>query len=96
MADPTQLFSFGTSGYRGSPLHGAFTEAHILAITQAICDYRRSQGTDGPLYMGKDMQVLMTMLQRAAGLKNCRRTSGSTCGSTCSAPLARASRPPGS
>ena len=48
--DPTQLVSFGTSGHRGSPLHGSFTEAHILAITQAICDYRRSQGTDGPLY----------------------------------------------
>ena len=53
MADPTQRVSFGTSGHRGSSLHGAFTEAHILAITQAICDYRRSQGTDGPLYMGK-------------------------------------------
>src|SRR5215510_1116238 len=55
MEDPTQRVSFGTSGHRGSPLQGSFTEAHILAITQAICDYRRSQGTDGPLYMGKDM-----------------------------------------
>src|SRR4029434_10200519 len=54
MEDPTQQVSFGTSGHRGSALHGSFTEAHILAITQAICDYRRSQGTDGPLYMGKD------------------------------------------
>ena len=53
-ADPNQLVSFGTSGHRGSPLRGSFTEAHILAITQAICDYRQSQGTDGPLYMGKD------------------------------------------
>ncbi len=58
LADPTQLVSFGTSGHRGSPLHGTFTEAHILAITQAICDYRRSQGTDGPLYMGKDTHAL--------------------------------------
>ena len=58
MADPTQRVSFGTSGHRGSPLHGAFTEAHILAITQAICDYRRRQGTDGPLYMGKDTHAL--------------------------------------
>ena len=41
--DPGQLVSFGTSGHRGSPLHGSFTEAHILAITQAICDYRRAQ-----------------------------------------------------
>ncbi len=52
--DPRQLVSFGTSGHRGSPLRGSFTEAHILAITQAICDYRRAQGADGPLYMGKD------------------------------------------
>ncbi len=52
------MVSFGTSGHRGSPLHGTFTEAHILAITQAICDYRRRQGTDGPLYMGKDTHAL--------------------------------------
>ncbi|MGO9678175.1 MAG: hypothetical protein ACLPW4_13095 [Candidatus Sulfotelmatobacter sp.] len=51
--DPTQLVSFGTSGHRGSSLRGSFNEAHILAITQAICDYRRTQGTNGPLYMGK-------------------------------------------
>src|SRR5271155_5623522 len=41
LGDPNQMVSFGTSGHRGSPLHGTFTEAHILAITQAICDYRR-------------------------------------------------------
>src|SRR2546430_1884998 len=56
--DPNQRVSFGTSGHRGSPLHGSFTEAHILAITQAICDYRRGQGTDGPLYVGKDTHAL--------------------------------------
>jgi phosphoglucomutase len=50
-ADPFQLVAFGTSGHRGTPLRGTFTEAHILAITQAICDYRRSRATDGPLYM---------------------------------------------
>ena len=66
VADPTQRVSFGTSGHRGSPLHGAFTEAHILAITQAICDYRRSQGTDGPLYMGKDTHALSDPAQRTA------------------------------
>jgi phosphoglucomutase len=66
MADPPQRVSFGTSGHRGSPLHGAFTEAHILAITQAICDYRRSQGTDGPLYMGKDTHALSGPAQRTA------------------------------
>jgi phosphoglucomutase len=56
--DPEQLVSFGTSGHRGSPFRGSFTEAHILAITQAICDYRRAHGTDGPLYMGKDTHAL--------------------------------------
>ena len=64
--DPTQMVSFGTSGHRGSPLHGSFTEAHILAITQAICDYRRSQDTDGPLYMGKDTHALSGPAQRTA------------------------------
>jgi phosphoglucomutase len=56
--DPNQLVSFGTSGHRGSPLLGTFTEAHILAIIQAICDYRRSHGYDGPLYMGKDTHAV--------------------------------------
>jgi len=64
--DPNQLVSFGTSGHRGSPLYGTFTEAHILAITQAICDYRRAQGTDGPLYMGKDTHALSGPAQRTA------------------------------
>jgi phosphoglucomutase len=64
--DPNQLVSFGTSGHRGSPLHGTFTEAHILAITQAICDYRRQQGSDGPLYMGKDTHALSGPAQRTA------------------------------
>src|SRR5438874_6200348 len=64
--DPNQLVRFGTSGHRGSPLHGSFTEAHILAITQAICDYRRGRGTDGPLYMGKDTHALSGPAQRTA------------------------------
>src|SRR6267378_4351145 len=66
LGDPNQLVSFGTSGHRGSPLHGTFTEAHILAITQAICDYRREQRTDGPLYMGKDTHALSGPAQRTA------------------------------
>ncbi len=66
LQDPAQRVSFGTSGHRGSPLHGTFTEAHILAITQAICDYRRSQGTDGPLYMGKDTHAISGPAQRTA------------------------------
>ncbi len=64
--DPNQLVSFGTSGHRGSSLRGTFTEAHILAITQAICDYRQRQGTDGPLYMGKDTHALSSPAQRTA------------------------------
>lgn len=64
--DPSHLVKFGTSGHRGSPLGGTFTEAHILAITQAICDYRRSHGVDGPLYMGKDTHALSDPAQRTA------------------------------
>src|SRR5437762_9919919 len=64
--DPEQCVSFGTSGHRGSPRRGSFTEAHILAITQAICDYRRIQGVDGPLYMGKDTHALSGPAQRTA------------------------------
>ena len=64
--DPAQRVSFGTSGHRGSPLKGSFTEAHILAITQAICDYRRAHATDGPLYMGKDTHALSGPAQRTA------------------------------
>src|ERR1700740_2090256 len=64
--DPTQMVSFGTSGHRGTPLRGTFTEAHILAITQAICDYRRMQGTDGPLFMGKDTHALSAPAQVSA------------------------------
>jgi phosphoglucomutase len=66
LQDANQLVNFGTSGHRGSPLQGTFTEAHILAITQAICDYRRSRGTDGPLYMGKDTHALSSPAQRTA------------------------------
>ena len=64
--DPDQLVAFGTSGHRGSSLRGSFNEAHILAITQAICDYRRGQGIDGPLYLGKDTHALSGPAQRTA------------------------------
>ncbi len=64
--DPTQLVSFGTSGHRGSSLRGSFTDAHIAAITQAICDYRRAHGIDGPLHMGKDTHGLSEPAQRTA------------------------------
>jgi phosphoglucomutase len=58
--DPRQRVSFGTSGHRGTPLDGSLTAAHIAAITQAICDYRRDRGIDGPLYMGKDTHAVST------------------------------------
>ncbi len=66
VGDRTQLVSFGTSGHRGSSLSGTFNEAHILAIAQAICDYRKSKGTNGPLYMGKDTHALSGPAQRSA------------------------------
>ena len=66
MRDPNERVSFGTSGHRGSPLRGTFNQAHILAITQAICDYRRTQGISGPLYMGKDTHALSAPAQQTA------------------------------
>src|ERR1035438_7450642 len=66
LQDRNLLVSFGTSGHRGSPLHGTFTESHILAVTQALCDYRREAGTDGPLYMGKDTHAVSGPAQRTA------------------------------
>ncbi|MDL2216443.1 phosphoglucomutase (alpha-D-glucose-1,6-bisphosphate-dependent) [Desulfovibrio sp. OttesenSCG-928-M14] len=56
--NPAQRVAFGTSGHRGTSLSGSFNEAHILAITQAVCDYRASQGISGPLFMGKDTHAL--------------------------------------
>jgi phosphoglucomutase len=66
LANPNQLVSFGTSGHRGTSLDGTFTEAHILAITQAICEFRARQGTNGPLFMGKDTHALSAPAQRTA------------------------------
>jgi phosphoglucomutase len=57
-ADPAQRVSFGTSGHRGSSLARTFNEPHVLVITQAICDYRKNQGFDGPLYLGRDTHAL--------------------------------------
>jgi phosphoglucomutase len=65
-SDPAQLVSFGTSGHRGTPLNGTFTESHILAITQAICEYRKQQGIAGPLIMGKDTHAASGPAQRTA------------------------------
>src|SRR3712207_9381099 len=57
-SDPGQQVSFGTSGHRGSAFDAAFNEAHILATTQAICEYRAAQGYDGPLFVGRDTHAL--------------------------------------
>jgi phosphoglucomutase len=66
VSEPSHLVSFGTSGHRGSPLLASFTEAHIVAITQAIYDYRRRTSIDGPLYMGKDTHAVSGPAQRTA------------------------------
>jgi phosphoglucomutase len=64
--DPAQLVSFGTSGHRGSPFSASLNEAHILAITQAICEYRASKRITGPLFMGKDTHAASGPAQRTA------------------------------
>jgi phosphoglucomutase len=64
--DPAQQVSFGTSGHRGSSLGGTFNEAHILATSQAICEYRSAQGIDGPLYLGADSHALSEPATRSA------------------------------
>jgi phosphoglucomutase len=64
--DPAERVSFGTSGHRGSSLRGSFTEAHIVAITQAICEHRLAKGIDGPLYLGKDTHALSAPAERTA------------------------------
>src|SRR5688572_8903908 len=66
LEDSAQRVAFGTSGHRGSSLRGSFTEAHILATTQAICDYRCAQRIDGPLYLGKDTHALSAPAERTA------------------------------
>jgi phosphoglucomutase len=65
-ADPRQRVAFGTSGHRGTALDNTFTEAHILAITRAICEYRRAHAIDGPLFLGKDTHALSAPAQRTA------------------------------
>ena len=64
--DPSQLVSFGTSGHRGTTSNGSFTEAHILAITQAICAYRKTANISGPIFMGKDTHALSAAAHRTA------------------------------
>jgi len=65
-SDPAQRVAFGTSGHRGNAFSGSFNEAHILAITQAVCEYRALQGIRGPLFLGKDTHALSGPAQRTA------------------------------
>ena len=58
VSQPTQRVAFGTSGHRGSSLQVSFNENHILAISQAICEFRKNEGTDGPLFLAKDTHAL--------------------------------------
>jgi phosphoglucomutase len=64
--NPNQRVSFGTSGHRGTSSDGTFTETHIVAITQAICEYRKEKGITGPLFMGKDTHALSRPAERVA------------------------------
>jgi len=64
--EPSHRVSFGTSGHRGSSLRSSFNENHILATTQAICDYRRAEGIDGPLYIGADTHALSAPATKTA------------------------------
>ena len=66
VSDPRQLVSFGTSGHRGKAGDCTFTESHILAITQAICEYRAKEGINGPVFKGKDPHALSAPAQRTA------------------------------
>lgn len=66
VSNPEQRVAFGTSGHRGSAERGSFNEAHILAITQAIVEYRKSRGIDGPLFIGKDTHGLSAPAERTA------------------------------
>lgn len=65
-SNPAQQVVFGTSGHRGSAFDGAFNEAHIVATTQAIVEYRRAHGIDGPLYIGRDTHALSEPAERTA------------------------------
>jgi len=64
--NPEQLVAFGTSGHRGAPEDGSFNEAHIVAVTQAICEYRAKAGITGPLFLGKDTHAASGPAERTA------------------------------
>src|SRR5690625_3632516 len=81
--DPSQQVVFGTSGHRGSSLDAAFNEAHIIATTAAIVEHRRAQGTDGPLFLGRDTHPVAPPARpgpRGARPWACSPRPGSRCG----------------
>ncbi len=84
--DPAQQVSFGTSGHRGTSLTGTFTETHILAITQAICEYRAAAGITGPLFVGMDTHALseaaFNTVMEVAAANNCQVYYQTGCGYT--------------
>lgn len=65
-ANPEERVAFGTSGHRGSAARGSFNEAHIAAVTQALCEHRKAHGIDGPLFLGADSHALSEPAQRTA------------------------------
>lgn len=66
LADPSQRVSFGTSGHRGNPFDGSFNDAHIAAITQAVCEFRQHEGNRGPLFLGRDTHAASRPAQQTA------------------------------
>ena len=66
--EPSEPVAFGTSGHRGTSLDGSFTEAHVVAISAAVCRYRGEQGTSGPLYLGRDTHALSEPAFRTIGV----------------------------
>ena len=66
LEDPSQRVAFGTSGHRGNPMQGSFNDAHIAAITQAVCEFRKHQGNRGPLFLGRDTHAASTLAEQTA------------------------------
>ena len=73
---PAQRVAFGTSGHRGSALNNAFNEAHIVAISQALCDYRREKDLSGPLFVGIDTHALAEPALASALASSSRKPRG--------------------
>ena len=97
VTDPTQLVSFGTSGHRGTSLNGTFTDLHVAAITQAICDGRGQFGATGPIFVGQDTHALsqpalVTVLEVLVSIVSTNNILGKvplTHASTSSSPIPR-------